>query len=414
MPEESTLELLSPELQEQILLQLECLDTLHAVIRASPRLYQVFRFNRETILSTIVLCQFHPAVQPEAMAIAKLEQTQRQSKRDIQSQRHTAVSFCETFPTHIHRWCETNVSGPVSTDLCRLDGTIKLFIDDYARNTLPILDQLGHSQDLEILPEYNHISFTQLSTTETARLQRAFCRFELYRLLFSRCSQDLLHGFHKCIQFMPMTATEQAKMFLRGLPLFQITEIACIRDYLFRRLRGIYCKLEDEAVRSLPIEAMTFEDSDEAAMSRSPFYMFTTHARHQQEDHLEHLISLGLPYIRRILESTGDRQRDLFLHYERGYVVGHLESHFLSRALQCLGLNPNDVRDYNPWRYVEKDFTPECDDNGYSELPQGWLWGHHKIQPSMMVDHVDKHLRDWGYVFWDYERLRKSGILRRE
>ena len=413
MSKDCALELLSPEVQYQILLHIDCLDTVYAIVCASPRLYQVFRINRETILSTIVLCQFHPAVQPEATAIAKLEQTRRQSNRDAQSQRHAAVSFCEMFPHQIHRWCDTNVSGLVSTDLCRLNGTTKFFVDDYTRNTLPILGQLGNSQDLDILPEYSHTSYTQLSSTETGRLQRAFCRFELYRLLFSRCSQDLLHGFHKCIPLSPVTATEQARLFLQGLPLFQITEIACIRDYLFRRLRGIYDKLENEAVSSLPVEALTFAASDEIAMWRSPFYLFTTHARHRQEDHLEHLVSLGLPYIRRVLESTCDSQRDLFLHYRRGSVVGHLESDFLSRALQCLGINRNGIRDYKPWPYIENHFTPECDGSGYSELPQGWLWGHHKGEPSMMISRVDKHLRDWGYVFWDYERLRKSGILRR-
>ena len=43
MAKDSALEALSPELQHKVLLSLENLDTLHALIRASPRLYQVFR-----------------------------------------------------------------------------------------------------------------------------------------------------------------------------------------------------------------------------------------------------------------------------------------------------------------------------------------------------------------------------------
>ncbi|CAF9942115.1 hypothetical protein IMSHALPRED_003210 [Imshaugia aleurites] len=57
--------------------------------------------------------------------------------------------------------------------------------------------------------------------------------------------------------------------------------------------------------------------------------------------------------------------------------------------------------------------TPGCDENGYSELPQGWLWGHQHLEPQLIVDHVYKGFRDWGYVFWDYDRLHQSGILRR-
>ncbi len=203
-------------------------------------------------------------------------------------------------------------------------------------------------------------------------------------------------------------------MFLQDLPAFQIAEIACIRDYLFRRLRGIFDELENEAVRTLPVEVMTFAAYDEDAMCHSPFYLFTTRGQHEQGDHLEHLMSLGLPYIRRILESTGDEQRDLFLHYVRGYGIGHLEDEFLSQAFECLGFNPDFIRDRNPWLDREKEFTPDCDENGYSELPQGWLWGHHKIPPPKLVDDRYKGLRDWGYVFWDYERLQNSGILRRE
>ncbi|KAF6220397.1 hypothetical protein HO133_002829 [Letharia lupina] len=414
MPGQSALELLSPELQQQILLQIGTLDILYALIRASPRLYQVFRYNKETTLLTIALCQFHPAVQPEAVALAELAQIQHQSKRDTQSQRDTAVSFCDTFPDQIHRWYESNASGSLSTNLCKLDRLVKIFIDDYAQNTLPVLDQLGHSQDCRILPEYNHVQQLHLSTTEIGRLQRAFCRFELYRHLFSRCTQDFSNGVHQCIRDPPLTTAEQAKMFLEDLPAFQISEIACIRDYLFRRLRGIYDRIEDEAVRTLPIEAMTFEESDESAMWESPFYMLTNRAQHEQEEHLEHLMSLGLPYIRQILESTGNEQRDLFLHYVSSSVLHHLEGDFLSGAFERLGLNPDARRDCQRFLDTEKDFSPACDENGYSELPQGWLWAHHHLQPSRLIDPAYKGLRDWGYVFWDYDRLQKSGILRRD
>ena len=53
----------------------------------------------------------------------------------------------------------------------------------------------------------------------------------------------------------------------------------------------------------------------------------------QREKHLEHLRSLGLPYIKRFNELTGDEQRDLFLQHVYGSVVRHFESDFLSDAL---------------------------------------------------------------------------------
>ena len=394
---------------------LEDLDTLYALICASPRFLQVFRLNRETTLSTIALGQFHPAVQPEAIAIAKLAHLQHESQQDSQSKRDTAVELCYTFPMQIYSWCESNDVGPFVTHLCKLERIVKFFLVDYVRNTLPILSRLGQSQDLDILAEYppnNHVLLPQLSSTEIGRLQRAFCRIELYRRLFSRCSHDSPDGIHTCLRDPPLEPAEQATLFLRDLPAFQITEIGCIRDYLFRRLRGICDELENEAVRTLPLKAMTFKRHDEAARWRSPLYVFTTQAQHEQSEHLEHLISLGLPYIKQIIESSGDKQRDLFLHYVHGSVLCHFETDFLSKALQGLGRNPS-FRDY-VLSDKKKGFTPSCDENGYSELPQGWLWGHFQRQPYSLYNGVCKGLRDWGYVFWDYDRLQKSGILRRE
>ena len=414
-----TLEVLSPEIQQQILSKLDDIDALHALIRASPRLYQVFQLNKDTILSTIALNQFHPAVRPEALAVARLAQFQQQSDMDMQSRRDTAIKFCDTFPNQIYQWGKPDTLESVPTRLCKLARAIRFFIDDYTQNTLPILDQLGQSRDHEILseyPPYSHVPDPQLSSTEIGRLQRAFCRFELYRHLFSRCLPDVHDGMHKCpdITEPPMMAAEQANIFLQKLPPFQITEIACIKDYLSRRLRGILVKLEDEAVTSLPLKAVTFKWFDETAKLRSPFYIFTTEALHEQKEHLEHLMSLGLAYIRRIIQSIGDEQRDLFLHYIGSSLIFHFEREFISKALQSLGLNPDASHWYNDFQHREKEFTPACDENGYSELPQGWLWGHYHLQPSKISDGRHKGLRDWGYVFWDFDRLQQSGVLRRE
>lgn len=416
MAKDSALELISPEIQQNILCNLESLDTLYALIRASPRFYQVFQLNKDTTLSEIALCQFHPAVRSEAVAVATLAQLQQyQSQWDTQSQRDTTLRFCETFPDRIHLWSDSNASGTISKYLCKLNREAKFFINDFARNTLPILHQLGQSQDQKILSEYppqNDVIDPRLSSTESGRLQRAFCRFELYRRLFSRCSHDV-HNGHHCIRLPPLTAQEQANRFLRVLPTFQITEIACVRDYLYRRLRGTLDQLENQAVRTMSLEAVTFEQYDEAARWHSPFYIFTTQAQHEQEEHLEHLVSLGLPYFRRTMESSGDEQRDLFLHYVSASVLCHLETDFLSKALQCLGFNPSFC-DRGVYLGEKKRFNPASDENGYSEFPQGWLWAHDHQEPYKLWDRAYRGFRDWGYVFWDYDRLHKSGILRRE
>ena len=140
---------------------------------------------------------------------------------------------------------------------CKLNRDAKFHINNYARNTLSILHQLGQSQDHKILSEYpphNDIFDPRLSSTEIEKLQRAFYRFELYKNLFSKCSHDIYNETHKCIKLPPLTAQEQTNIFLRKLLVFQITEITCIRDYLYRRLRGTLDQLENEAVRTMSLE----------------------------------------------------------------------------------------------------------------------------------------------------------------
>ena len=411
MPEDCILEVLSPELQLKIMLQFEDLDTLSSFIRASPRMYQVFRLNKNIVLSTTALNHIHPIVQQEVIAVAGLAHLQRQSHGDEKSRRDTAEAFRRNVSSQeMYAWIGTDALEPVSIELCSLVRAVDFFVKDYTQNTLPILGQLGRSEDLEILSDYppdSHVVHPQLSSKELERLQRAFCRFELYRRLFSRCLQDAYDGTHKCIDFPPLKVAEQAAAFFGSMPPVQITELACIRDFIFRRLKGICQHLEDQAVRTLPLEVMTFRDFDEAAMWRSPFYIFTYHAQPGREQHLEHLMSLGLPYMRRIIESTGNEQRDLFLHHIPGYVVSHFEHDFLSDTL----------RNHSGSLYTEELMTAACDGNSYSEHPPGWLWGHRpttSLRPLSACDRRFKGLRDWGYVFWDSDRLQNCGILDRE
>lgn len=72
MTDKMFLELLSVELQIQIMIQFDTIGTLHALICASPRLYQVFRVNKEQILSRVSRQLFHPTAVLDALSVARL------------------------------------------------------------------------------------------------------------------------------------------------------------------------------------------------------------------------------------------------------------------------------------------------------------------------------------------------------
>lgn len=282
----SALELLVPELQLQILFNAATPDDLHALIHASPRLYQVYLLNKDTLLSAVARRQFHPAVLSDALFIVAISQFRRPLSRD------TAIELCNIYPSELDDGSTFPIT--ISVSLCELARNLKFFIQDYARNTLPIMEGLGQSLEIDVLSEYmpeDPVPYSILSDSETGRLQRAFCRFEIYRHLFARCSPELGHDPRTCLDVPSLLPTEQTSLFLEKFPDFQITEVNCIRDYLYRRLRGFCSRLEDQAVDTLSPEAFVFDHGDrESAEWESGLYLFTNSGKYYQKDHLEHLM----------------------------------------------------------------------------------------------------------------------------
>lgn len=434
MSHNCTLEDLEPELQRDIMLEATTPSQVFNLIKASPRLYHVFALNKQFILSTVARRQFHPAVLSEALTFAKIPQSRqsRQQRSRMSAMQSTmqytmqiAMLFCEINPSKIHDWQTTISPISESVALCKLAGNLKFFIEDYTRNTLPIMRLLGESPcpaddpsfslEAEYWPE-TPVLYSELSKTEIGRLQRAFCRFEIYRELFARCSTELDHDVEVCPSEAAVSAAEQASLYLGKLPDYQIAEIHCIRDYLIRRLCGICTQLEDEAVETLSPETLTFDEDGDAETDQwsSGLFLFTEDGKSAQGDHFEHLISLGLPYIRRIFESTGDERRALFIRDTGHCLIRHLGADdFLTQALECLGRNPAWVDSRSsaktelpsllePRPEIELDITPS------------WRWANTLGPPIKLSDGRFKGLRDWGYVFWDYDRLQTSGILERD
>ena len=134
----------------------------------------------------------------------------------------------------------------------KLDVVVRFFMEDYAQNTLPILDKLKDSNNTTIETEYkrdHHYSRPELSGSETNRLRRAFCGFETYKQLFGLFSSDVNDHLRQCYDEKSLSAYRQAELFFQSRPAYQAAEIACIRDYLHRRLRGVFDQVEDEIVK---------------------------------------------------------------------------------------------------------------------------------------------------------------------
>ena len=408
MATESAFELLPPEIQLQILINANTPNDLHALIQASPRLYQLFVLNKNLALSAVASRNIHSAVITDALVFAKISQFEKPLSRN------TVIEVLETYPSGLQE--EPVMTTPMSVTLCQLASNISFFIEDYARNTLPIMEGLGRSLDFHILPSYSaeaSASSSKLSNSETGRLQRAFCRFEIYRTLFGRCSPELDHDARQCDDNPSLRAAEQASIFLERFPDFQVTEINCVRDYLYRRLRGICSELEDKAASTMPPETFMFDrDGDyESEEWASGVWLFTESGKYYQTQHIEHLMSLGLAYVRRIFESTGEEQKNLFIRHSNA-IIHQLETEFITRAVELLEPIP-DRRGRPLLAETDPPFVYELNPDVELDIPDAWQWANPRGPPLFLTDKYQKGLRDWGFVFWDFDRLRGSGILER-
>ena len=411
MAQGNALDGLEPELQREVLMHAKTPENLYSLIRASARLFQVFLLNKRRILSVVARRQFHPSVLPEALTFSKVSAFEQPLPRE------TAIQYIRMDPAEITRWQSTTSTVSESGALCKLARDVRFFIEDFARNTLPIAEGQSNSLDFEVVPEYwpeNPVKYSQLSDAEVGRLQRAFCRFEIYRHLFARCHMNLDHNIKRCPWDPFFSATEQAELYLKQFPDYQITEIQCIRDYLYRRLRGICDQLEEDAVNTLPPELfLDLSDSEFRPGSGLGIHLFTDDGKYNQDAHIEHLLSLGLPYIRRIFEASGNLRNDLFIRVCPGFhktIVNHHDHHFISAAFDYLGENPayktmvKGPASISVW---------ENSDYEDSSRPHAWYWVYPIRPPIELNDTSIGGLKAWGFVFWDFERLDDIGILNR-
>ena len=313
-----------------------------------------------------------------------------------------------------------------SVALCQLADNVCVFIEEYKGHTLSVAKDLAESLDHKISTyyrtEYEPWMETPLSTREHGRLQRALCRFEIYRSLFARCTETLNHesrsGSRKCLWEPVLTPDEQGEFYLAQYPDYQVEEIACVRDYLFRRLRGALDGLEHHYTENLSLQVFTFGRGVdwECALDSSGYYLFSRRGKHDQSAHLEHLMSLGLPYVRRILQSSsrGKTQRDLLIRHTYPVWEPHRMAHnFITEALSgCIdnpaaqGVTYREEGD-PPWEY-------EMDEEIELGLPDAWQWANPEgPPPTLGGEGAFRAFRDFGYVFWDKARLQESGIYRR-
>ena len=129
-------------------------------------------------------------------------------------------------------------------------------------------------------------------------------------------------------------------------------------------------------------------------------YILRHHGKYHQDRNIEHLITLGMRYVRMILEATGNERRDLMLHDTDTFCGGLSARGFITDALGPLGLE-SPLGEHAAVNVPgELSLLISYD---YSFLvPPWWVWLGSNGKHLNITDRSDKSLHDWIRVSWDY------------
>lgn len=235
------------------------------------------------------------------------------------------------------------------------------------------------------------------SRLEVNRIERSFLRFELYGNLFRNQwpSQESGHRFHP---------EEQREIYFRYYAAWENEQLACVHDYLFRRLSISFNELALHDVKWGKSEVDIV--GDDAA------------PRNFQK---EYVLSMGLVFLRDLVDAHTYEQRHQLLG-----PPPPSDDRFLHEGLE------NQPR-YNTWREfrrhmlqesssIDKPFfhdagvTAAAEDDTGPAKAWNWAYGKRNQDREVFRSYYDPSfydLRAWGFVWWDCARLNDWGHIRR-
>lgn len=401
--DQSCLDSLPAELQTLIMTHTSSPQSLYALIRASRRLYRVFSLSKQTILSAIIHEILHPEALPDAWALATLS-----SREPIMETREDSLAFVKMYENKRKNFQQTKlISLPMCITICKLHRSMEYFCRDFVDRCATICAR--HSFPLGA-------GSLSLSWTEEGRIMRALYRLELYGhlLCYTHVEEDR--------DLLVDDKINLAESFCCIFPTYQVEEIACLHDYFQLRLIEVRHRLEDAFVESVLAEMPESDESDdeenkeknsgghsedsEGGMDYDNRYgppdrwnpaepnndfFFSKYYKYNHFFDIGDQINNGLPSLRQFLGAGISEQIDL---------VRRLDKPSTDGIISAFSPPPQSIVSFGTF---EKDDLNEPNE-AYLWMDNAESWvGFHRRNPS--------GLRQCGFVFWDSERLRLSGMM---
>ncbi len=410
-----TLEKLLPEIRILILSQFPSLKSLYSLLRASPHYYQSFLVAKKQVLFAVLCRSIQPEVLPYAIAASGFLSRLKRPKLS----RHDPTRFMQRFKKQKSLQSSMTplpLSLSMSIYLCQLHRSIQLLVTDFTGYTTSILGSCRQSLGLANgHSTTDGLDAAALSEVEAGRLQRAFYHFEIYSQLFRTNS---------CASIGP-NAADQSRMFLAHLLDWEVEEMASVHKYLLANLAEVFDQVEFDFVRSVadedpvdprslttPGDPRYFSHEDDCwkdyvdpswrFMEGDSFFSTVTKQSYHAK-YMEYMVALGLPFLCRIFTTKGQELKQLVT---ANCDVGE---DFFAKALAISRIHTEalELEQSAHARGEKLQFKGDRID----QPNEGWLWARESIYSVLYNSTLARNFQLWGYVFWDSQRLRASGLM---
>jgi hypothetical protein len=317
-----------------------------------------------------------------------------------------------------------------SLPLFEFSDTLEYFLQDFTQLKLSRFETYTHDPYISEDGGFHKavdLSLMPLSSTEKGRIQRAFCRFEI----FAQCFQTLPR--HSNI----LRPWDRRERFFDGFSAQEVEEIVCVRDYFLSRLAGFFEDMEEEYLKRQASDDHKDHDSTLCSheeckdrqvvneemscgypascqierhictLGRSRDWPFLSplSKANRHTDYIECLSSRGLSFLRKVFQAQGVERTHL--------IMSNIKSpeSFITNALETYPDRHGNSANTEEYRADRQGQTLTFEGDNLSSKSMAFLWSDN-FKPNWCYNSPRKpHIRDFAAVFWDEERLRVSGIL---
>ena len=402
-----SLDLLPPEILSLILQNVHHIKDLRALLYASPRLYQVFRTFRDSVVVHVARNQITPTILPFA-----LRAYDRRFSKTCQRRRLQDSAAGEISGEHQNNRIpgSTELSYQTAKNLLKFHHIVESFIAGFSEHCLQYVEAyLSKSPKV-----YKMSSSTQdrcsisCSKSEYTRLARAFYNVDILGSIVQGSDPTSGSDTNWCSQ------PKHVYIFLRSCQYWELEELLCVRCYLLDRIGTYLNKIEDDRMQEfLENKPYMREIKFSNYIFNGDRYFSIYHHGKSRENWLKRCQYRGLEALAVMLTaSTSEDRRDTL---GRINALPDILHHALHNYPRQSWRAPIETGLKSADRERANLHSPRSGED-FERPNTGWRWAKDQIVDAWSSENYadDRFLegqRHWGYAIWDTDRLEQFGTL---